>query len=130
MTLYVLSPRAQVDIEEIWGYTVKHWGVPQAERYTRLIQAEIEEIASDPSRGRSCEEIRAGYRKVQVGSHMLFYRITDRAIHIVRILHERMDFERHLWALQRPPLVGGVLNSASAPPVAPLGNSSSKYRSY
>ena len=96
MTRFVLSARAQGDIEEIWNYTAKHWGPAQAERYIRLIQAEIEEISSDPFRGRSCEDVRPGYRKSQAGSHLLFYRITDRGIDIVRILHQRMDLERHL----------------------------------
>jgi plasmid stabilization system protein ParE len=31
-----------------------------------------------------------------VGSHVLFYRLTDDGIDVVRILHNRMDFERHL----------------------------------
>lgn len=96
MTRYVLSPRAQADIEEIWEYTVKRWNLEQAERYVRMIQAEIEQVASDPSRGRPCHEIRTGYRKSPAGSHMLFYRVTDRGVDIVRILHQRMDFERHL----------------------------------
>jgi len=32
----------------------------------------------------------------QVGSHVVFYRLIDKHIDIVRILHQRMDFERHL----------------------------------
>jgi len=95
VTRYVISPRAQADIEEIWRYTVKNWNVEQAERYIRMIQAEIEQIASDPAQGRACDVIRAGYRK-SPGSHVLFYRLTDRGIDVVRIFHQRMDFERHL----------------------------------
>ena len=30
---YVLSPRAQTDIEGIWDYTVERWGEEQAIRY-------------------------------------------------------------------------------------------------
>ena len=33
---YALSPAARADIEEIWDYTVRHWGEAQAERYTRV----------------------------------------------------------------------------------------------
>lgn len=96
MTRYVLSPRAQADIEDIWFYTVKHWSVDQAERYLRLIQIEIGNLASDPLRGRACDEIRLGYRKSHAGAHVIFYRVEDRRIDVVRILHQRMDFERHL----------------------------------
>jgi toxin ParE1/3/4 len=96
VTRYVLSPKAQADIEAIWNYSIRRWSLDQAERYVRVIQTEIEQIASDPSRGHSCDEIRAGYRKIPAGSHILFYRVTDRGVDIVRILHRRMDFERHL----------------------------------
>ena len=96
MSRYTLSPRAQADIEEIWDYTAKRWSVDQAEVYLRQIKASIEVIAVDPTRGRTCDDVRAGYRKYPAGSHLLFYRTTPDGIDIVRILHQRMDFERHL----------------------------------
>jgi toxin ParE1/3/4 len=96
VTRYVLSPRAQADIDDIWTYTVKRWSVDQAERYLRLLQTEIGDLASDPLRGRACDEIRPGYRKGRAGSHVIFYRVDDYRINIVRILHQSMDFERHL----------------------------------
>jgi toxin ParE1/3/4 len=96
MKRFTLSPRAQADIEEIWDYTVEHWNVGQAEVYLRKIKAAVEAVADDPRLGRSCDEVRAGYRKYPAGSHILFYRPTPDGIDIVRILHQRMDFERHL----------------------------------
>lgn len=51
---------------------------------------------ADPSLGRECAEVRPGYRKYPSGSHALFYRLTDDGIDVVRILHERMDYERHI----------------------------------
>jgi toxin ParE1/3/4 len=32
---YVLSPRAQTDLGDIWDYTADRWGLDQAETYTR-----------------------------------------------------------------------------------------------
>ena len=96
MTGYIISPRAQADIEEIWDYTVGRWNDNQAVRYIRAIQEAIETIAADPARGRSCEQVRAGYRKYAVGSHVIFYRGSADGIDVVRVLHQRMDFERHL----------------------------------
>ena len=96
MSRYTLTPRARSDIEEIWDYTAARWSVDQAEVYLRQIKAAIEAIAADPSRGRACDDVRAGYRKYPAGSHLLFYRATPEGIDIVRILHQRMDFERHL----------------------------------
>jgi toxin ParE1/3/4 len=96
MTRYVLSPRAQRDIEDIWNYTVQRWGADQAERYVGDIARAIEIVSADRRRGRACDEIRAGYFKCQVGSHVVFYRRVKSTVAVVRILHQRMDFERHL----------------------------------
>jgi toxin ParE1/3/4 len=93
---YVLSPRAQSDLDEIWDYTAKRWGLDQAETYTRDIWQRIEKVAARPAIGQECSDIRAGYWKIPCGSHFLFYRLTDEGIDVVRILHERMDFERHI----------------------------------
>lgn len=96
MSRYVLSPRAQKDLDEIWDYTAERWGLDQAEDYIRLLQRAIETVADDPRKGRRFDEVRAGYRQYLAGSHMLLYRDVESGIDIVRVLHSRMDFERHL----------------------------------
>jgi toxin ParE1/3/4 len=53
-------------------------------------------VANRPSLGRECTEVRRGYRMYPSGSHVLFYRQTADGIDVVRILHERMDYERHI----------------------------------
>ena len=53
-------------------------------------------MAERPLLGRECSEVRRGYRKYASGSHVLFYRPTTDGIDVVRILHERMDYERHI----------------------------------
>jgi toxin ParE1/3/4 len=89
------SHRAKADVGEIWQYTADRWGAEQAELYLGLIDAAVDAICGDPKLGRSCNEIRRGYRKYRVGSHVLFYRIKGRQIFVVRVLHQRMDPERH-----------------------------------
>jgi toxin ParE1/3/4 len=96
MTRYVLRPRAQRDIEEIWDYSAQNWGVDQAETYIRRIQLAVTRLADDPRLGRKCDDIRAGYRKYRAGSHFVFYLSTGDGIDVVRILHESMDFQQHL----------------------------------
>lgn len=94
---YLLSPAAQADLEQIWDYTHDRWGVDQAEDYLRELQRAINRIAANPWIGRACDEIRPGYRKLAAGSHTLFYRVTaEDVIDVVRILHQRMDVDRHL----------------------------------
>ena len=95
MAGYALSPAARADIEEIWDYTVRHWGEAQAERYTRNIRDACEALGDGTLSGRSAEDIRAGYRKTAVGSHVMFYRVRAGVLEIVRILHRNTDVGRH-----------------------------------
>jgi len=93
---YTLSPRAQSDLDEIWNYTERHWGIDQAENYIRQLWHDIIAIATNPGIGRACTEVKAGYYKYRSGSHILFFRLNDGTVDVVRILHGRMDFEQHL----------------------------------
>jgi toxin ParE1/3/4 len=93
---YRLSPRAQADLEDIWDYTVERWGGRRAEAYIRQICGAVEALAATPGIARRCDEVRPGYWKHPVGSHVMFFRRHPNGIDVVRILHGRMDFERHL----------------------------------
>jgi toxin ParE1/3/4 len=96
MTGYVLSPRAQADLDTIWDFTGQRWNAMQAERYIRQLWDGIVYVAGDPRRGHACDDIRRGYYKSQAGSHVIFYRVIPTGIDVVRILHGSMDFEQHL----------------------------------
>ena len=93
---YALSPAARADVEEIWDYTLRHWGEAQAERYMRNIGDACEALGNGTPTGRSAEDIRAGYRKAAAGSHVMFYRVRADVVEIVRILHRSMDVGRHI----------------------------------
>jgi toxin ParE1/3/4 len=93
---FVLSPRAQTDLDDIWDHTAERWGLDQAETYTRDLWQRIKDVAVHPAMGQECSDIRKGYHKISCGSHVLFYRLTAEGIDVVRVLHERMDFERHI----------------------------------
>jgi toxin ParE1/3/4 len=92
----VFSPDAQADIDAIWDNTFEEWGIDQAEIYVQLFRNASLMIAKNPRSGRDCSEIRAGYHRYPVGSHVMFYRIGDDSIEVVRILHQRMEYGRHL----------------------------------
>lgn len=96
MIHYRLTPAAQRDLSSIWDFTEERWDGRQAETYLREIQSAIERIAEDPSRGRSCDGIRGGYRQYGIGSHLLFYVESPGGVDVIRILHQRMDPGLHL----------------------------------
>lgn len=89
-------PSARRDLEGIWDLGRARWGVTQAEDYVRRIKNTLDLLTCHPEMGRSCEDIRAGYRKRPVGVHVVFYRLTGDTIEVVRILHQRMDVDSRL----------------------------------
>jgi len=93
---YRLTPAAQRDLSEIWDFTGERWDIRQAETYIDEIRAAIERVTEDPRRGHSCDEIRPGYRRYSIGSHLVFYIETADSVDLIRILHQRMDPTRHL----------------------------------
>lgn len=96
MSGYVVSKAAVADLASIWRRGEDRWGSDQADSYIGGVQRAIGIIAADPRRGRPCDDLRLGYRKFAVGTHMLFFRIRSDGIEIVRVLHQRMDFSRYL----------------------------------
>lgn len=94
---YRISQEAIKDLNEIQVYTFKRWSKEQADRYYDLIIDEIEFIADNFNIGKRIELTRKGYRMTKVKSHLIFYRrASDESIEIVRILHQKMNFKKHI----------------------------------
>jgi toxin ParE1/3/4 len=91
-----LTPAAVRDLEAIWTHTVQQWGVEQANRYTDFLTAAFADLAQFPETAQACDHIRSGYRRRSVERHMIYFRITNYGIAVVRILHDCMDAPRHL----------------------------------
>lgn len=98
MANYILSKKAQNDLVDIWDYSVETWSEKQAEVYLQNFFLAFDSIASNPfSVGHSYEDVKAGYRGLHCGGHIVFYRILRNGkVRIIRVLHEKMDFGKHL----------------------------------
>lgn len=90
------TPAAQSDLEAIYDYSVAHWGTTRAERYILDIRDACAALATGERAGNAINDIRPGYRRLAIGSHVLFFKPSASRIEIVRILHGRMDVARHL----------------------------------
>ena len=97
MPSFSLTNKAIADVLKIGRYTEEHWGQVQRDKYLSRIDESISSLAQNPTQGRDCSDIKNGYSKKNVGSHVIFYRqIADDKIQIVRVLHWRMDYAYHL----------------------------------
>ena len=96
MHLIHIQALAKQDLKNIWLYTFKNWGEKQADCYFDELNAAFELIAENPELGFACYYICDGYRQFHINHHLVFYRVTSSKIHIVRILHENMNYRSHL----------------------------------
>ena len=93
---YVISKKAVSDLEDIWLYTVDKWSIEQADRYYNLIFDEITFICKNPKTGHQMDDVRKNYRAAKVKSHLIFFKVDNNIVQIVRILHEHMDVKSRL----------------------------------
>lgn len=111
----VLTGRAEKDIEAILRHSHKEFGAEMAASYERQIVIALSQIAEDPNRagsksrrinqvlyrtfhiGMSTPKQRVQVARVKNPRHVLFYlKQSGDTLVVVRILHERMDFERQI----------------------------------
>lgn len=94
---YLISEKANQDIEKIWLYTYENWSIEQADRYYKLILDEIEFIADNFESGKAVDYIKKGYRASLVKSHIIFYKKSrGNVVEIIRVLHQIMGIENRI----------------------------------
>jgi toxin ParE1/3/4 len=99
-----LGAAAELDFANILKWTTENFGERQSRVYRDTLVRAISELATGPdvAGSRARDEIILGLRTLYVarhgrrGRHFLLYRAAPgRIVEIVRILHDRMDLQRH-----------------------------------
>ena len=92
-----LSRKAIADLDGIWDYTAQSWSEEQAIIYYRQIYTAIQGLHSLPTfLEKDYNVIKTGLLGFKVGHHIVFYKKhKDGSIWVDRILHEKMDYQRH-----------------------------------
>ena len=93
-----LSRKAITDLDGIWGHTAEIWPDNQAVIYYRQIYTTIQGLNSMPVfLEKGYDVIKPRLFGFKVGHHIVFYKKhQDGSIWVDRILHEIMDYQRHL----------------------------------
>jgi toxin ParE1/3/4 len=92
----VTRPRARPDLKDIWLSKGKRWNPAQSNPYLAKLDAGMAKLRTNPALGRQREDLRAGYRSLRVNEHLVYYLLAPPVIRIIRVLHARMDPQRHL----------------------------------
>jgi toxin ParE1/3/4 len=86
----VLTASAKEDLLGIWEYIATHDEIA-ADRYLDHLSSRPCELIQHPELGRKRDEILKGIRSLLSRNHLIFYRIVENQIQVLRILHGSMD---------------------------------------
>jgi toxin ParE1/3/4 len=87
------SKLARRELEALRRYSIENWGADVARRYLEDIRDAARLVAAQPERARP---LRGPFRILRVRSHYLIVHVEADRLTIARVLHSRMDIERHL----------------------------------
>ncbi len=93
---YILSDFADQDLEDIFAYTLTKFGFHQAEKYLLEIDEILQILTENPESGKKRNEIKTGLYSFPKDNHIIFYRILENHIRIIRILHGSRDLPKYL----------------------------------
>lgn len=96
MANYEISREVEEDLRKIWLYGADRWGLKQANHYALKIDEMCEFLVDNRNIGRSRPEVIENLKSYPIGAHSIFYLDTEKTIYVVRILHQKMDVERHI----------------------------------
>lgn len=88
---------AVADLDNIWMYTLGHWGQKQTRAYLSELGAECRAMAGGNA---LVTKVRIGadsYIRCRHRSHVIFAVESAEALLIVRVLHVKQDIETHLF---------------------------------
>lgn len=96
MADFLLSRKAEADLGRIADYAIAQFGVRQARSYRDGLLDCFRALAAHPGLGRRADQILPDLSRFEHESHVVFFRHHGAGILIIRVLHRRMDVQRHL----------------------------------
>lgn len=96
MSPVVYNDDAIVDLAEIGIYTQIEWGDARWELYRAILLEACEEVIRRKLKFARAVPERPGLFRWRCERHVIYFRVDDSCIEILRILHERMLPDLHL----------------------------------
>ena len=96
MPQFKVSAKARKDLFDIGIYTQNKFGVKQRRLYLNAIADKFNLLADESEIGIKRFNIRKGYYSIFSEKHIMFYKKYNYGIRIIRVLHQSMEFDKHL----------------------------------
>lgn len=91
MSRYVINALASQDLNKIADYFAEN-SVEAGERFFQVFNRKCQQLIAFPNSGKSYESIRPGLRGLSFENYIIFYRILEDGIEILRVVSGRRDF--------------------------------------
>ena len=95
MALVTRRPEAEEDILEIWEYIADD-SIEEADRWLDRLDEKLSLWATQPTMGRSRDELLPGIRSMPFGRYVVFYAPAGDGLDVIRVLHGSRDVD-HLF---------------------------------
>jgi toxin ParE1/3/4 len=92
MKIHIISPEASRDLSEIIDYFTNR-NIDAGERFVDEFEKKCKYLANFPNMGRSYENIRVDLRGVPLDGYVIFYRVINGGIEIVRVVSGYRNLE-------------------------------------
>jgi toxin ParE1/3/4 len=87
----IWAPKADQDLLDIWNHYFSEASAEIADRVVGQIVMAARRVAGLPFSGRPRDDLKVGLRATLAHPYVVFYRVTESGVEIVRVLHERRN---------------------------------------
>lgn len=85
---------ARADLLDIYQFSTRQWGKDKARDYVFGIREHFRALVAGHLSGTAAEEIGPGIRRLISGSHIIWFRIDQETLRVIRVLHGSRDAGR------------------------------------
>ncbi len=91
-----LTEIAREDLKSIRRHSQRTWGPDRTVRYMAELRDIMKGLAAATVVSRNRDDLRPGLHIATSGRHCVFFEVDESRVLVVRVLHDRMDYPRHL----------------------------------
>lgn len=97
-----LTEIAGADLKSIRRYSSRTWGSDRTAQYMREMRDTMKRLVVGTEVSRNRDDLRRGLQMATSGRHRIFFEADQSRVLVLRVLHDRMDYRRHLEAGEPP----------------------------
>ena len=91
MSRYVINVLASKDLNDIADYFTEN-NIEAGERFFVAFNRKCKQLVAFPNSGKSYDSINAELRGISIENYVVFYRLLEDGIEILRVIHGRRNF--------------------------------------